>query len=344
MKAVVLHGPGDLRLEEAPDPALPAGGVVVRTRTVGICGSDVRTWLHGSPRLRLPQVMGHELAGIIERSDVPDLPPGTPVAVCPSAPCQACRWCHAGRHNLCTTRSVLGYDVPGGMAERFAAGPAWIANGSVVPLTGRVAERHAALAEPLHTVLNGQDQANIAVGDAVLVLGLGPIGALHLAVARSLGARVVVAADPSAERVAQAVDLVPGVRALRMDDGWETQAREATGGDGFDAVIVAAPAKAAFRTAIELAAPMGRILAFAGLPAGDPVVDLDMNVIHYRQLSIIGAFGGSPVWFRRAVDWLAATDLDLDRFVLDRFPLDRALDAFEHVRSGRGLKTLLDIG
>lgn len=344
MRAVMLHGPGDLRLEEVPGPELPEGGVVVRTRSVGICGSDVRTWLHGSPRLRLPQVMGHELAGVIERSEVADLPPGTPVAVCPSAPCQDCRWCHAGRHNLCATRSVLGYDVPGGMAEAFAAGPAWIANGSVVPLGGRVAERHAALAEPLHTVLNGQDQAAVASGDAVLVLGLGPIGALHLAVARSRGARAVVAADPSADRVAQAADLVPGVTALVMTDGWEAAAREIAGPDGFDAVIVAAPAKAAFRTAIALAAPMGRILAFAGLPAGDPIVDVDMNVVHYRQLSIVGAFGGSPVWFRRAVDWLAATDLDLDRFVLDRFPLDRALDAFEHVRSGRGLKTLLDVG
>lgn len=343
MKAVVLHGPGDLRLEEVPDPVLPDGGVVVRTRTVGICGSDVRTWLHGSPRLRLPQVMGHELAGVVERSDVAGLPPGTPVAVCPSAPCQACRWCLAGRHNLCAARSVLGYDVPGGMAERFAAGPAWIANGSVVAVGGRVDERHAALAEPLHTVLNGQDQAAVAAGDAVLVLGLGPIGALHLAVAASRGARAVVAADPSPERVAQAADLVPGMRALTMEDGWEARAREAAGPDGFDVVIVAAPAKAAFRTAITLAAPMGRVLAFAGLPAGDPVVDVDMNAVHYRQLSIMGAFGGSPVWFRRAVEWLAATDLDLDRFVLDRFPLDRALDAFAHVRSGRGLKTLVDV-
>ncbi|MFN8621467.1 MAG: alcohol dehydrogenase catalytic domain-containing protein [Chloroflexota bacterium] len=344
MKAVVFHGAGDLRLDEVPDPELAAGGVIVRTRTVGICGSDVRTWQHGSPRLRLPQVMGHELAGVIVRSDVPALPEGTPVAVCPSAPCRRCRWCTAGVHNLCGGRSVLGYDVPGGMAEAFAVGPAWIENGSVVPVGGRVPERHAALAEPLHTVLNGQDRAAVGPFDAALVLGLGPIGALHLAAARSRGARVVAGADPSADRRATAAGLVPGVPVLAMDDGWEARAKDLAGGDGFDVVIVAAPSKAAFATALAMAAPMGRVVAFAGLPQDDPGVEVDMNRIHYRQLSIVGAFGGSPLWFRRAVDWLAATDLDLDRFVLDRFPLADALAAFEHVRSGRGLKTLIDVG
>jgi L-iditol 2-dehydrogenase len=343
LKAVMFHAPGDLRLEEVQEPALPAGGVVVRTRTVGICGSDIRTWQHGSPRLRLPQVLGHELAGVIERSDVPALPEGTAVAVCPSAPCRRCRWCTAGIHNLCGTRTVLGYDTPGGMAEAFAVGPAWIENGSVVSVGGRVAERHAALAEPLHTVLNGQDRAAVGPFDAVLVLGLGPIGALHLAVARSRGAQVVVGADPSPERVAMAAALVPDVPALTMDGGWEARATELAGPDGFDAVIVAAPSKAAFAGAIALAGPMGRILAFAGLPQNDPGVDVDMNRVHYKQLSIVGAFGGSPAWFRRAVDWLAATDLDLDRFVLDRFPLADALGAFEHVRAGRGLKTLIDV-
>jgi L-iditol 2-dehydrogenase len=343
VKAVVFHGAGDLRLEEVAEPALPEGGVVIRTRSVGICGSDIRTWQHGNPRLRTPQILGHELAGVIASSDVPELPPGMAVAVCPSAPCRRCRWCTAGIHNLCPTRSVLGYDAPGGMGQAFAVGHAWIENGSVVPLGGRVADRHAALAEPLHTVLNGQDRAGIGPFDAVLVLGLGPIGALHLAAARSRGARVVAGADPSPDRVAMAADLVPGVHPRRMEDGWQARIAELAGPDGFDVVIVAAPSKAAFATALELAAPMGRVLAFAGLPPGDPGVEVDMNRVHYRQLQIVGAFGGSPLWFRRAVDWLAGTDLELDRFVLHRFPLADAPAAFEHVRSGRGLKTLLDV-
>ena len=118
MKAAVLHGPDDLRVESVPDPDLPPGGVVIRPVTVGVCGSDVRTWRHGSPRLRGPQVLGHETGGVVVESDVESLPVGTAVAVCPGAPCLECPFCAAGHHNLCGRRAVLGYDLPGGMAER----------------------------------------------------------------------------------------------------------------------------------------------------------------------------------------------------------------------------------
>src|SRR5690242_4388388 len=161
MKAAVLHGPDDLRVESVPDPELPPGGVVIRPVTVGVCGSDVRTWRHGSPRLRGPQVLGHETGGVVVESDVESLPVGTAVAVCPGAPCLECPFCAAGHHNLCGRRAVLGYDLPGGMAERCAVPHAWIRSGGVVPLPAGLPVEHGAVAEPVHTILNGQDEARI---------------------------------------------------------------------------------------------------------------------------------------------------------------------------------------
>jgi L-iditol 2-dehydrogenase len=126
-----------------------------------------------------------------------------------------------------------------------------------------------------------------------------------------------------------------------MDDGWESAVRVPLDGGGFDVVVTATPARAAFGSAIELAEPGGRILAFAGLPAGASTIELDLNVVHYRQLSIVGAFGGGPASFRRAAEWLAATSFDVAAFAPIRFPLDAAPEAFLAVERGAGLKTLL---
>ena len=342
MRAVVLLGPGDLRLEEVPEPALPSGGLVVRPGAVGICGSDVRTWRHGSPRLTGPQVPGHEFAGTVVASDVVELPAGTRVAVCPGAPCQTCRACRAGHANLCPHRRVLGYDLPGAMAELIAIPADWIRSGGVVALDATAPMERGALVEPLHTVINGQDQVAIRSGEAVLVLGLGPIGVLHVAHARSAGA-TVLGVDPLAERVERAAGILGAEVVGGTDDGWAERVRRTVDGRGFDVVITAAGAPDAIATAIELAEPGGRVLAFAGLPPDTRTVGVDMNDLHYRQLSIVGAFGGTPDTFRRAAAWFDRTTFDVEAFTPERFGLDRAPEAFEAVGAGRGLKTILQV-
>jgi len=332
MRAVVLHSPGDLRIEELPDPVLPRGGLVVRTAFTGVCGSDVRNWRHGSGRLTGPQVLGHETVGIVVASDAAAYPVGTRVAVCPGVPCGRCALCGAGRHNLCRDRDVLGYDFPGGMAESFAVPAASIAAACVNPLPSELSLRDAVLAEPLHTVVNGQDLARIGLRDRVLVLGLGAIGTLHAMHALSLGAQVL-AVDLRQERVDAARGLLgPGTAELLRPD--------ALGAD-WDVVVIAAGSAAAADLAFRVAGRAGRILAFAGLPPADATVPVPMNLLHYEQLELIGAFGGTPSTYARAVTWLAASDLPLDRLVTHEFGIDDALAAFENVERGVGLKTVL---
>lgn len=349
MKAVVLHGPGDLRVDEMPEPVLPPGGCIVRPAFAGICGSDARTWRHGSPRLHGPQVLGHEFAGIVSASDTPGIATGTAVAVCPGAPCERCRACAAGHSNLCRQRRVLGYDLPGGMAEAVAIPADWIRTGGVVPIDPTRSLALGTIVEPLHTVINGQDQAHIGTGDAVLVLGLGPIGVLHVATARSRGAALVVGTDPDPDRLAAGAailgrDAVAGPSAAAAMAPTVGGAVAPDDRNGFDVVIVATGARSALADAIGQVAPGGRILAFAGLPPDDRHLGLDMNDLHYRQLSLVGAFGGTPATFARAASWLATASFDIDRFAPARFALEEAPAAFQAVAEGRGLKTLLSIG
>lgn len=341
MRAAVLHGPGDLRVEDRPDPEVPTGGLVVRMAYTGVCGSDVRNRTHGSARLTGPQVPGHETAGVVTASDDPLYPVGTRVAVCPGAPCGTCADCRAGRANLCADRVVLGYDFPGGMAEVFAVPRESLAAGCVVPLPRGLALRSAVLSEPLHTVINGQDLARVTASDTVLVLGLGTIGTLHAAHALSLGAARVLALDPRPERVAAAASVLgpEAVADLVPDDVAGLRAR--AGDAGWSVVIVAAGAGAAVELAMEVVARSGRVLAFAGLPPGDATVRIDANRIHYQQLELIGAFGGTPGTYARAVGWLAASELDLAALVTHEFTIDDAAAAYRNVEDGNGLKTVL---
>jgi L-iditol 2-dehydrogenase len=227
------------------------------------------------------------------------------------------------------------------MAELVAVPSDWVRVDGVVTLGATSPIERGALVEPLHTVINGQDQARIEAGERVLVLGLGPIGVLHVASARSRGARVV-GVDPDADRVARAATILGPDAVDRMDGGWAARARAGIGdGGGVDVVIVAVGAQRALATALELVEPGGRILAFAGMPPDDRILQLDLNDLHYRQLSLVGAFGGTPDTFRRAAAWLATHDLDIAVFTPERFALGDAVAAFEAAAAGRGLKTLI---
>lgn len=343
MLALQYQKPGLIQIRDLPEPTLPEGGVVVRTAFAGVCGSDIRSWRHGNARLMGPQVLGHEVSGTIEKSDVAHLPVGMHVTVCPGMSCQRCAVCQRGGAVWCPHRLSLGYDLPGGMAERFSLPPLAVELGTIVPVPDSLSLRAASLAEPLHTVINGQDRAAIDSTDSVLVIGLGPIGTLHTAVARSRGASHVLGVDVLTERVQTAGKFL-GSADVQVAPSDPDALRSLAPRDGWDVVVLAAGAAAAVDTAIQAVAPGGRILAFAGMPAAASAVPIDVNRLHYKQLSLVGAFGGSPATFLRAVDWLAESELAVDDLVTTTFPLEEAEDAFAHCERGVGLKTSIAVG
>jgi L-iditol 2-dehydrogenase len=342
MRALMYKEPGLIELEDVAAPELPAGGLLVDTRFVGVCGSDVRTWRHGNARLKGPQVLGHEVAGVVVASDSPEHPVGARVTVCPGVPCMHCEDCQKARHNMCANRRVLAYDFPGGMAESFAVPADAVRAGCVVTLPESLSLKDAALAEPLHTVLNGQDQARVSAHDSVLVLGLGPIGTLHTAVSLSRGAGPVLGLDLNPDRVATAAAALGDDAVGLVPD--DAAALKALGGRrGWDVVILANGAPQAVALAMDVVAPNGRVLAFAGMPAAKAQVPIDMNRLHYQQFSLIGAFAGTPNTFREAVAWLGRTSIDLDRVVTHTMPLEQAPEAFAQVESGVGIKTVVAV-
>lgn len=345
MRAAVLERPQQIALRDVPDPVPERGGVVLRVEACAVCGTDVRIYTFGHARITLPAVIGHEIAGTVVEAgeDVDGYAVGDAVVLSPAGwSCGECRICRRGQENLCGNRVALSYEYPGGFAEYVAVPAPLVANGSLHRVPSEADPAEVAITEPLACCINGQEQVRWRPDDRVLVIGAGPIGVMHAELVRARGAEAVAVMDVSDRRLDVARSLA-GVTAIdgRAQDA-EDRVAEWSGGDGPDVVIVATSAPDGYRTAFAVAGRCGQVLLFAGLPKDRSVLDVDMNVIHYRQLAWYGSFGSTPAQGDRALRLLLARDVDPGRLVTHRFGLDALPAAVEAAKSLAGLKVVVE--
>jgi L-iditol 2-dehydrogenase len=217
-----------------------------------------------------------------------------------------------------------------------------IQQGNLMPIQDGVDPAVAALIEPLACVLRGQNAVNVHDGDVVVVMGAGPIGILHLKLARLRGALRVIVSEPSADRRQQALALGADCVVDPFHDDLRAVVLAESGGRGADVIIVAAPSKVAQQSAIDIAAIGGRINFFGGLAKHDPHIQLDANVVHYRELVITGTTACSTYDCLRAADIVNSGRLDLAPLVTSRFPLREAVAAFAAAADGANLRVSLE--
>lgn len=320
MRAVRLHGPGDVRVESIPRPEPDEGQVRLRSRSVGICGSDLHHLREGSTgddERSEPFVLGHEISGQVtpESADRLGLTPGTVVAVDPAHPCGECEWCTRGHHNLCPNvefKGVVGHQ--GGLAEYITVYPH-----QVIPVLDDLGPDAAALLEPLGVAIHAVDLAEIDVMDTVAVLGAGPIGLLIAQVAQVAGAGECVVVDPLAYRTAVA-------ERLGADRTAQEHAAIAawTGGRGADVVIEATNSPDGVEHAVESVRIGGRVV-LVGIPEGNeyaltaaPARRKGLTVKFSRRMGNV---------YPRALRLVTDGWVDLAPIVTHRVPLEKASEA-----------------
>jgi L-iditol 2-dehydrogenase len=341
MRAAVLHGREDVRIERVEVPRPAPGELLLRTKTALTCGTDVKVFRRGyhARMISPPALFGHEVAGVVEETGpgVTGLAAGDAVAVANSAPCGGCHFCRHGSPNLCD--DLLFWN--GAYAE-FVRIPARVVRSNVIHIEEGLAFREAALVEPLACVVRGVEESWIGRGQWVAVIGSGPIGLMFVALARLRGAHVVVAGrNPSRLEKARELGAEAVVQARRGSD-LAARLREASRLDlGPDVVIEAVGLPETCEAAIRAVRKGGVVNLFAGCPV-DSRIGIDSERLHYQELTIKSTFHHTPDSIRKAFRLIADGHVDARTLITSDEPLDGLPDVLARLaRGGEGLKTAI---
>jgi L-iditol 2-dehydrogenase len=345
MRVVRFYAPEDVRVEDAPEPTARPGDLVIRVRNCSVCGTDAKIWRSGHPDLRPPRVLGHELAG--EVAQVTDgaggWSVGDRVQVIAAIPDGTCHECIHGWQTVCPNQERIGYQHDGGFAELMRVPAKVLAVDGVNRVPEGMSFAEASVAEPLSCVINGQEQARVGEGQTVVVVGAGPIGCLHVRLARARGAARVFLIELNARRLELAAGLIGPDEAVGAGATDTVEAvRALTGGRGADVVIVAAGSGRAQEDALRMAARRGTVSFFGGLPKDNPTIACDANIVHYREVGIVGANGSSPHHNRQALRLIASGAVPVADLITHRLPLERTVEGIHTVTSGEAIKVTVE--
>lgn len=336
MKVARTTADGNLELAEAPEPAIRAGEALIELVCCGLCGTDLYKLADAG---RPPgEVLGHEVVGRVVESRAGSLVPGDRVVAPHHAPCGECRLCRSGAETMCPRFAENLLD-PGGFSERLRL-KARAVERTVRKLDDGLADEAAAFVEPAACVLRGIDRAGLVPETpAVVVIGAGSMGLLHLLVLRVSfpGARVLVA-EPDPDRRATARQL--GADTVVTPDELTDLVDPTDPRAGADAVFDTAGGQDAFDLALQATRPGGRVVLFAHA-AQDTRVTFDINAVFKSERQVIGAYSGSPAEQKRVLDMMLDGALDPTPLVTHRLPLSRAADAVDLCRRREALKVLL---
>jgi L-iditol 2-dehydrogenase len=347
MQAVVVHAPMDARVEQAPAPAAPEGGLLLRVLACGLCGSDLRTLRSGHRKVTFPWIIGHEVCGdVVAVGDQYRGPwtVGERLAVGPLAYCGVCDFCVDGAFELCDAYREIAQAWPGGFAEYLAIPDACVRSGTIQPAPDGLAPAYAAISEPVSSCVHAQEKGGVGLGDTVVVIGAGPIGCIHASLARARGAARVIVADIVDERLTMAEAFGPDAKVNAAEVDLVDEVRRLTQGRGADVVVTATPAPVAQVQAVEMTRKGGRILLFGGLPKDRSRPGIDTNLIHYNALHLIGTTIFAPRHQRIALDLMASGRIPVDKLVTHRFPLSAFADGVALAMEGQALKVVFEPG
>ncbi|MFZ0759552.1 MAG: alcohol dehydrogenase catalytic domain-containing protein [Candidatus Sulfotelmatobacter sp.] len=330
MLAAVYRGVNDIRLETVPVPAIGAGELLLRVHTCGVCGTDLKKIASGSHSA--PRIFGHETSGVVAAvgAGVRNFEPGDRVVVFHHIPCGTCFYCRHKTFAQCEMYKKVGctagFEPSGGGFAEYVRVMDWIVQQGTVRITDGVSFEQACFVEPVNTCMKGINALRLDRGETVLVIGQGPIGIILSVLARRAGATVITSdLYPERLRIAKSLGFELMIDASRNDA--VRVVREQTEGRGADAVVLAVGSNALIRPAMEAVRAGGRVLLFAQTQRGDVVVD--PAAICVDEKTLVGSYSASVDLQQESVAFVMNREMDLERLISHRFPLQEGARALE---------------
>lgn len=347
MKALRFYAPGDVRVEDVPEPTCGPREVKIKVKNCSTCGTDVKIFKNGHVNITRVTTMGHEVAGEVVEVGAEALggfAVGDRVQSIAAVPCGECHECRKGWMEVCQNQTSVGYQYDGGFAEYMIVPEQVLKVDGLNRIPDNVGYDEASAAEPFACAINAQEQLGIEEGDFTVVFGAGPIGCMHIRIARGVHkVGPVVLVDINDERLKMSADAVHPDHVINSAEvDVVAKVMELTGGRGADVVITATPANVTQEQAIAMAARNGRISFFGGLPKNDPFIKCDSNLVHYRQLHLHGANGSSPEHNKRALEYISTGQVPVKDLITRHIPLENVLDAFDIVAKGQAIKVTVE--
>jgi len=331
MKAALLYGPKDLRIEEQDIPTMGDSEVLLRVRRVGVCGSDLHfyeTGRSGSYVVTTPLVLGHEFSGIVADTGdaVKNLSKGDRVVVEPGFPCYRCEYCRKGRYNLCPNLVFCGVPNVHGALREYTVAP----SDFVYPIPEQMSFEEGAMIEPLAVGLYAVQRAGVNPGDRVTVLGGGPIGLLTLEAALALGAAEVYMTDHHDIRLEVAKELGATACINTHKQNAVEEIHRLTGGEKVDVVIEAVGAPATIQEAFKIVSPGGTIVVVGAFAQSE--ISTEIGKLAENEVEVKGA-RLYPRIFKGAIALASKKAVRLMPLISKTFDFNRVEEAFEAARN-----------
>jgi len=286
------------------------------------------------------RILGHEVVGEVVKKgkNISTFSLGDRVAVAPNIGCGHCYLCVAGYNNLCNDCKAFGIHLDGGFAEYMKVTEKAIVGGNLMIIPENLSFLEASINEPFSCVYNAYESLKTSPIDNVLIIGAGAIGLLHLILSKIAGAKKVMVSDISDDRLKIAKKYGADVILNPSKVNLKEEIFIHTGGKGADVIITACSIPSVQEEALDLAAKLGRINFFGGLPEGKDSIMFKSNIVHYRQLKITATTGSTISQFIKSMEILENNNFDIRGLITHTFSLKEIDDAFEKAISGEGLK------
>ncbi|OWF40804.1 sorbitol dehydrogenase-like [Mizuhopecten yessoensis] len=336
----ILYKKGDIKLEDKPIPEPGPGEVQLCMQQVGICGSDVHYWQHGSIGdfvVKAPMILGHEASALVSKlgEGVTTLKVGDRVAIEPGVPCRTCHYCKSGRYNLCADMKFCATPPYDGNLSRFYVHAADFC----FKLPDNVSFEEGALLEPLSVGVHACNRGGVTLGSRVLICGAGPIGLVNLLTARANGASEVCITDIDESRleVAKTLGATYTLKVTSRDPQEVAKQVENIMGDKAEITIECSGATPSIQTAI-YATQSGGCVVLVGLGQADvtmPIVNASV-----REVDIRGIFRYVNC-YPTALAMVASGKVDVKPLITHRFSLEDSIKAFETTLRGEGIKVMI---
>lgn len=343
MKALTFKGPKHFDIEEVPVPQVGKGEILVKVKSAGVCGTDVRIY-NGTKKINAPRIIGHEFAGDIVNigEGVSELRLGDRVTVYPMIACGKCYACLSGRTNICVHRITLGYELDGGFAEYVKIPSEAVEKGNVIKLPDNVSYNEGAVSEPMTAAFHGIERSGIKKGDSVVIVGAGPIGLCHVQLARLKEPRQLIVVEPDANKRQLAAEFGADVGLDPASENVSKRILDLTSGEGADVVIIDVGLPKVIEESLAHVKKGGMFLLFAGCPVGASIT-IDPNLIHYKEIMFTGSSSSSPENQRTVLELLSQGKLNLNKLITSVFTIEEWEQAFNMKASYQGLKSVFII-